>query len=486
MKTSLVFSLTLLCTSLGFSTCVVGQSYSSSPSISHSISESPVSSRSTSTNPQPYVQEENQAEDVVQDEPPMDESGFNKPGVNEVDTQGKNVATLSPLAYSSSNSSEWVENLNNWSELNAKAWPALHAAAENALSDKESQDLSNLPILHVGSQGRSVQILISVLQRRGFLAIPDSSSNLNAPTQGSDTSEPTLSDSDVVSSNQISEFSNTPVPNLFDDSVKQAVELAQTYYGLVDDGTTGPQLYLNLKLTNADRQKALSEWALKIEEFIQTARDEGAHHLIVVNIPSYTLHLISLDNGHTLLESRVIIGMPTRRTPRFRTNVVNLKYNPDWTPPPSLVARGRHHVPPGIHNPLGLLRFSTNNNLNIYLHDTDEHELFEKSNRALSSGCIRVQEWKALASILSNSTVPQVEEQVSQGKTHFEKITPIPVFIAYSVVDTQSMQSNKDEEGEPIGQENLTPEKAAAYPDIYHLIGSESVSGEEVLNPKKN
>src|SRR5690606_30135498 len=110
---------------------------------------------------------------------------------------------------------------------------------------------------------------------------------------------------------------------------------------------------------------------------------------------------IDMDTGLTQVESRVIVGKPGRRTPIFTTRIVNLKYNPDWTPPPSLAAQGKRYVRPGPNNPMGRIRFSTDNNLNIYLHHTNEPDLFSRDVRALSSGCVRVEQWDDLAAFLA-------------------------------------------------------------------------------------
>ncbi|MGB3464911.1 MAG: L,D-transpeptidase family protein, partial [Cyclobacteriaceae bacterium] len=52
---------------------------------------------------------------------------------------------------------------------------------------------------------------------------------------------------------------------------------------------------------------------------------------------------------------------------------------------------------PGPSNALGLVKFIMPNNMSIYLHDTPTDYLFERTERALSHGCIRLEKPAELA-----------------------------------------------------------------------------------------
>ena len=401
-----------------------------------------------------------QSDEAAQDVPPE-----NTPSV-----------PAAPVAASPATTVEWTSLLRGWQTANPTFFPGLASGGNAELDPADLAGLKSLPVLKKGSHGPQVNLLVRVLVARGFMPAP-----LNPPVEvmpvapGTPVAVQTEAEKAAYATQQAEDAkaAHAETRSEYDASVAEGVRLAQDYFGLVTDGIAGPQLYHNLAVTSARRQSALDRWAESLDADLATARSEGALHAIVVNIPSATLHVIDLQSGKTVLESRVIVGMPTRKTPVFRTNVVNLKYNPDWNPPPSLVKRGRHYMPPGVRNPLGVVRFSTNNNLNIYLHDTDEHELFERALRFRSSGCIRVQQYRSLASILSGVPVEEVDREIAVGKIHFKKIAAVPVFVTYSLIDTLQFQA----------PDNQTFIKVGVFDDPYHAVGgNDPVVGADLLD----
>lgn len=288
-----------------------------------------------------------------------------------------------------------------------------------------SVDLSAMPVLGPGQSSDSVRTLRVALEERGFLAPP----------------------------NQPQDFEPAAAPvqvdlSLYDGAVEEAVRAAQRFHGLVEDGKAGPQLYLNLGAMDATMAADLAAWGSELRWHAEQARLAGHRKIIVVNIPSFTLKAIDLETGDTLVETRVIVGKPSSKTPLFTTNIVNLKYNPDWTPPPSLARKGKRYVAAGPNNPLGRVRFSTDNHVNIYLHHTNEPGLFDRPARALSAGCVRVERWDDLAAFVANSDVAHVHGRVDTRKTVFDKVEAVPVVMTYSLVD-------------------VSAGRAARFPDVY-------------------
>lgn len=224
----------------------------------------------------------------------------------------------------------------------------------------------------------------------------------------------------------------------FDESIEEALKSFQRDNGLKDDGVLGPASAAKLSGTSPETLAGARAWQTAVDGWVNDYRGRGANRIIVVNIPTFTLHAIDLGGGYS--SSRVIVGAPHTRTPLMTTNIINLKANPDWSPPKSI--RGARYTRPGPRNPLGLMRFSTDNTSNIYLHDTNSRHLFERDVRALSHGCVRVQEWENLAMWLDGRDEAWLQDEaLAGGLTRYIPVEKTPVIITYFLVDVDSTGS---------------------------------------------
>jgi murein L,D-transpeptidase YcbB/YkuD len=114
----------------------------------------------------------------------------------------------------------------------------------------------------------------------------------------------------------------------------------------------------------------------------------------------------------------------------------------DWSENPTVIdpksvdwkaaAAGKLHLKiqqdPGPLNSMGILKFPFPNPEDIYLHDTPDHAKFEKSNRNLSNGCVRVEDAKRLGTWLLG------HEPVSPGSTPELRVQlprPTPIYLTY-------------------------------------------------------
>lgn len=152
---------------------------------------------------------------------------------------------------------------------------------------------------------------------------------------------------------------------------------------------------------------------------------------IVVNIPSF--ELVALQDGKPVLRSRVIVGRPSTPTPELATGIWAVKFNPSWTPTPSMArVEGLRPVPPGPNNPLGRILFELDNDQLIFLHDTNDRALFERPRRAFSHGCIRVEQARALAAWVLDETEAGIEAEIGRRPTHRVPLrATIPVVLVY-------------------------------------------------------
>ncbi|MNZ95655.1 murein L,D-transpeptidase [compost metagenome] len=108
----------------------------------------------------------------------------------------------------------------------------------------------------------------------------------------------------------------------------------------------------------------------------------------------------------------------------------------DWSNP-----RGIHlRQDAGPDSSLGQVVIRFPNDYAIYLHDTPHRELFAKTVRATSSGCIRVENPLQLVELLFNDPVrwnsAGIQKQLANGRTENVLLpVKVPVLLAYWTVD---------------------------------------------------
>lgn len=135
------------------------------------------------------------------------------------------------------------------------------------------------------------------------------------------------------------------------------------------------------------------------------------------------------EDGIATIESKVIIGKRSRKTPILSTTANRITYNPTWYPTPSIIREGSKITPPGPNNPLGHFVLRLLNSSSIYIHGTNHPELFAQSNRQLSHGCIRTERIKEVAYKLTQLSDEEFEKRANSWVTYEEKIPSIPVFV---------------------------------------------------------
>jgi murein L,D-transpeptidase YcbB/YkuD len=90
----------------------------------------------------------------------------------------------------------------------------------------------------------------------------------------------------------------------------------------------------------------------------------------------------------------------------------------------------------GPDNALGVIKFMFDNPYSVYLHDTNNRELFRRDRRAFSHGCVRVENAIALAHYLvtgkPNFKSKQVDKYLEQKQAHQINLqAPIAIYIRY-------------------------------------------------------
>ncbi|MGB0166266.1 MAG: L,D-transpeptidase family protein, partial [Luteibaculum sp.] len=224
----------------------------------------------------------------------------------------------------------------------------------------------------------------------------------------------------------------------YEGAIVDAVKAFQARHGLENEGNIGNQTIAALNVSPAER---VDQIRVNLERWRWLAQEFGDYY-IKVNIANFELEVVK--SGEVVQKLKVIAGKPYRRTPVFSATMQYLVFNPTWTIPPGILnndiipgvkkdpnylAKKKISVldregnaldassvdwqskevraytytqPPGPDNSLGAVKFMFPNSFHVYLHDTPSKELFQKTERALSSGCIRVQQPLSLAELVLN------------------------------------------------------------------------------------
>ncbi len=98
--------------------------------------------------------------------------------------------------------------------------------------------------------------------------------------------------------------------------------------------------------------------------------------------------------------------------------------------------RYRFRQDPGPKNPLGRIKFMFPNEFSVYLHDTPSRQLFERTRRTFSHGCIRIEKPIDFAVYLLQSELEWTPEtllgEIAGKKRQVVNLPkPVPVYIYY-------------------------------------------------------
>jgi murein L,D-transpeptidase YcbB/YkuD len=238
----------------------------------------------------------------------------------------------------------------------------------------------------------------------------------------------------------------------------------------------GLQVALAEERTNTTGR--LEQIRMNLERWRWAPRDFGDRH-VLVNIPTYQLQVI--EGEEPVLSMRVIVGEPDHGTPVFSDEMTYLVFSPYWNIPesilreetlpkvvedPEYLSRNRIEVlqagkdeqpvdpesidwsnesetkglrfrqEPGPENALGRVKFIFPNHFAVYLHDTPATHLFGQEHRALSHGCVRVEDPVALAEYVLRERDEWSADRIRQAMNADEEATvrlknPLPVHLGY-------------------------------------------------------
>lgn len=346
--------------------------------------------------------------------------------------------------------------------------------------------------------GRLAEALAKLRSGQAPNAIPTPEKEL-APGVSSK-SIPAVKQRLALAGQAISEFGQT-----YTAEMERAVRQYQADNNLPVDSKLSPRgpFMRHLGASFADRIRQIE---LSMEK-LRWLPQQMESRYVFVNLGAQQFRLY--ENGQLVLGMKTINGRPIRRTPIMRDRIVTVEFNPTWTVPQSIAVKdklphlmqepdylarnnmklidaetwqevnpfmvdfsrlNKSNFPyfikqmPGVNNALGLMKFHLTNPWAIYFHDTNERNLFASNNRALSSGCIRLEKPMELALYLLRD-VPQWNTEsniksvlatgrageVVQGEMRNnlrEPITIYTMFLSADVDDNGRVRFNDDQYGQ--------------------------------------
>lgn len=253
---------------------------------------------------------------------------------------------------------------------------------------------------------------------------------------------------------------NDSLTPIYDQEMVTALKRFQSRHGLAADAKIGAGTIASLNFSKTQRTQQI---LANLERWKWFPKQMGNEY-IIINIPDYKLLLVK--NKDTLRTHRVIVGRTKRKTPILSSTLTQVVFNPTWTVPPTIlredvipaILRSREYLTqsnikvydsngrivspyewklsqaktyryvqsPGTFNSLGMVKLIFPNRFSVYLHDTNHRDYFEKIDRSLSSGCVRVENPLELTEYLLHDPVSwnleKITETLQKERTKFVKI----------------------------------------------------------------
>jgi murein L,D-transpeptidase YcbB/YkuD len=229
----------------------------------------------------------------------------------------------------------------------------------------------------------------------------------------------------------------------FDEVVAESVMRFQSRHGLAPTGAVTPR---TLAALNVPVQKRIKQLEASLERLENMNFGFGQRY-VVVNLPA--AYAEAVENDHVVRRYRVIVGKTEKPSPTLTAEITGVILNPTWTVPssiskteisahmrkdPGYLARMHMEVldahdvavdprsvdwsgartpnftvrqQSGAWNALGVLKIDMPNPYSVYMHDTNQRNLFSEDYRFDSHGCSRVDNVRDLAVWLLQEEMPK-------------------------------------------------------------------------------
>jgi L,D-transpeptidase YcbB len=270
-----------------------------------------------------------------------------------------------------------------------------------------------------------------------------------------------------------------PENKVYGPALQKAVARFQQLNDIEPDGVIGPQTFAAM---NVPASRLVEQIIVNMARWRWQSHVLGKKY-VLINIANY--NLTAFKDDEMVLNFPVIIGQLKHQTPVFSDSIKYIEINPYWNITPSIAKNEElpnlrknsryltdRHVrlfsswdgdateldsttldwqqisparmagfklrqDPGPWNALGRIKFVFPNKYSIYMHDTPSRNLFSRTKRSFSHGCIRLSNPMALALFaLENQgkgwTNEQLQSTFDSGKRMVIHLNyPLPIHITY-------------------------------------------------------
>jgi murein L,D-transpeptidase YcbB/YkuD len=293
----------------------------------------------------------------------------------------------------------------------------------------------------------------------------------------------------------------------FDDDLAEGVKRFQARHGLAPTGAVTPR---TLTALNVPVQKRIRQLEASLERLANMSFAFGQRY-VVVNLPAAFAEAV--ENDKVVRRYRVIVGKTEKPSPTLTTEITSVNLNPTWTVPSSIAKTeisahmrkdpgylSRMHMDvldardapidpgsvdwsgartpnftvrqqSGTWNALGAVKIDMPNPYSVYMHDTNQRNLFSDDYRFDSHGCSRVDNVRDLAAWLLKD-MPQwsrasIDAAIATGErqdVHLPKKVPVAwIYLTGWMTKDQTVQVRNDIYDQDEQLLEATAEEAAFF-----------------------
>jgi murein L,D-transpeptidase YcbB/YkuD len=294
----------------------------------------------------------------------------------------------------------------------------------------------------------------------------------------------------------------------YDEVVAEAVKRFQVRHGLAATGTMTPR---TLAALNVPVQKRIKQLEASLERLANMNFAFGQRY-VVVNLPAAFAEAVEDDK--VVRRYRVIVGKTEKPSPTLTADITSVNLNPTWTVPssiskseisahmrkdPGYLSRmhmevlDAHEAPidpqsvdwsgartpnftvrqqSGAWNALGAVKIDMPNPYSVYMHDTNQRNLFSDDYRFDSHGCSRVDNVRDLATWLLQAELPKwnraaIDAAIATGQRHDialpRKVPVAWIYLTAWMTKDQTIQFRNDIYNQDEQLLEATAEEAAFF-----------------------